>query len=703
MTRNDGVGDLGAYLFTVAIVADTHLNETEDGSSSPFECNRVANARTRWVISRLNQLGPALTIHLGDLVHPVPQLPTYGPAAENFRDLTRALRSPLYLVPGNHDVGDKPVAWAPAPTVTDAYLALWRRHFGEHFYAFDFRGLHFVVVNAQLINSGLAAEAEQRAWLERDLAAHAGRRTFLCLHYPPYVGHPDEGESYDNLAEPGRSWLLGLVEAHRPEAMFCGHVHNFWYHRHGETDCYIAPSTAFVRHDYSELYRVAPAAGDERGRNDLPKLGFLAVKIYERGHVCHVIRTYGATLDPGHDLAPPAERVAPLHPRENVRAPLGLALRQPWAEVVEITPTGAVDEFERKKVRSDYPLLALWEMGIRKLRVPFQDLVDPATRARLRALRRCGHEFTVHTLDVPQGRAREVLIEHGDAVAALEVVAPGPDRPRMLDAIAELKGKVPLPVYLSRLRRPAGAHRGGGRYYHFIDHGFAADERGGIEEWLEAGARDVVDGLVYRVLRPASPWNEISAIAAMAGSCDLRSAILVRMTSANPAEPFEDDLANAGRVAEAMAAAMAHAAQGVEVFLDVFADVDRGYFPRTGLVDRRWNPRLAAHVVRHLYAALNETPAPLAPGGDHDLPGGRIFALRRPTELLAVVVAERPLRVDRVPAAPPPAGPAGPASVVNLETGLVERRRWERRGPTLAIEGGIACSVPTLIRFAPET
>ncbi len=694
--------DLGAYLFTIAIIADTHLNEAEYGSASPFECNRLANARTRWIVSRLNQLGPALTIHLGDLVHPVPGLPTYAQAARNFRDLTRALRSPLHLVPGNHDVGDKPVAWAPAATVTDAYLTLWRQHFGEHFYAFDFRGLHFVVVNAQIINSGLAAEAAQREWLERDLAANAGKRTFICIHYPPYVCQPDESESYDNLAEPGRSWLLGLIEAYRPEAMFCGHVHNFWYNRHAETDCYILPSAAFVRHDYSELYRVAPPAPDERGRNDLPKLGFLAVRIYERGHVCHVIRTYGATLDPGDELAPAAESVAPLHTRENVRAPLGLALRQPWVELVEITPTGAVDEFERKKIRNDYPLLALWEMGIRKLRVPFQDLEDPAVRDRMRVLRRLGHDFTVSTFDVPGGRARDLLIEHHDLVAALEVVAPWQEAPRIVGAIGDLKAKAPLTVYLSRLRRKDDAQREAGRYYHFIDHGFVSSERGVIEEFLRAGARGVVDGFVYRVLWPVSPWDEIAAVAEIAAAGGGRSAVLVRMTSQNPAQVFDDDLANANRVAEALAAAMAHSAQGVDVFIDTFADIDRGYFVRTGLVDRRWNPRLGAHVVRNLYAALGETPALLAPGGVHEIPGGKVFTLSRPTEQLALVTPGGKLRLDRVPAAGAPAAPSGVARVIDLGTGFVRRLRWGRQGEELAIDGGLACAVPTLIGFAPE-
>jgi len=89
--------DLGRYLFSIAVIADTHMNEVEYGSSSPYECNRIANARTRYVIERLNQIDPALTIHLGDLVHPVPSMPTYAQAADNFKQLTAALRSPLHL------------------------------------------------------------------------------------------------------------------------------------------------------------------------------------------------------------------------------------------------------------------------------------------------------------------------------------------------------------------------------------------------------------------------------------------------------------------------------------------------------------------------------------------------------------------------------------------------------------------------------
>ena len=76
---------------------------------------------------------------------------------------------------------------------------------------------------------------------------------FLFSHYPLYVSNPNEPESYDNIDEPGRSWLIDLIETYNPEALFTAHVHNFWYDVIGETEYYIVPSTCFVRHDYSCL------------------------------------------------------------------------------------------------------------------------------------------------------------------------------------------------------------------------------------------------------------------------------------------------------------------------------------------------------------------------------------------------------------------------------------------------------------------
>ena len=108
-------------IFTFAVITDGHINPEEDQSSSPWESNHMANGRNRYVVHMLNRLKPDFVIHLGDLVHPVPSLPSYTVAAGRFHDIYQQLDCPLHLMPGNHDVGDKPSSWTPAEVVNEAF------------------------------------------------------------------------------------------------------------------------------------------------------------------------------------------------------------------------------------------------------------------------------------------------------------------------------------------------------------------------------------------------------------------------------------------------------------------------------------------------------------------------------------------------------------------------------------------------------
>lgn len=56
------------------------------------------------------------------------------------------------------------------------------------------------------------------------------------------------------------------------------------------------------------------------------------------------------------------------------------------------------------------------------------------------------------------------------------------------------------------------------------------------------------------------------------------------------------------RAAEALATA--HADASVHTYSDTFADVDCGYFPHCGVVNRLYNQRTGFHILRHLNAAL---------------------------------------------------------------------------------------------------
>ena len=592
---------MGAKLFTFVVIADTHVNQEEGKSSSDFAVNRLANARSRHVIHEINRLAPAFVLHLGDMVHPTPIHPAYGTAAGCFHALTKDLKCPMYLTPGNHDVGDKPGDWLPVPSVNDEYLALYQRHFGTSYYSFDAHECRIVVINAQLINSGLQYEAEQRSWLEQVLASGDGKRVFLCTHYPPYLFAPSEESHYDNIDEPGRAWLLAMLGRHKVEALFAGHVHNFWYHLHGETEIYLLPATSFVRLDYSELYRVEP--GPERGRNDAPKLGFLLVDVHERGHVAYPIRTFGATLAPGETPGSNAIRLPPVHTKSIDRAPIGIDLRYSWAETVEVPASGALDEFARKAARNDYTLMALWEMGVRRLRVPIADLADPAIRDRIRVLTRMGHEFTVYSHGIPSGPTRDALVANSGLIANWEIITPSRGLIDILPQVRELKAAAGVKVRLSKLYRHEDAYHHGSRARHVIQHGFVLEEEPQIRELVAlVDFRRVFDGCVFRVSREQFPIENVQAIARMMHALNAEGSAYVRIASDNPAQAMDDDLANANRVAETVVAGFACA--DVPIWLDTFNDVDRGYFPRTGLVDRRFNPRMAALVYANLHKAF---------------------------------------------------------------------------------------------------
>lgn len=590
----------GRLLFRFVVIADTHCNEAEARSASPYAVNARANKRARHVIDEVNRLEPAFVLHLGDIVHPVPELPSYGEAVRQFKALARSLQAPLHVIPGNHDVGDKPVAWMPAGTVTAEFVDRYRELFGDDYYAFEACGCRFVMINAQIINSGLPREAEQQRWLEADFERNAGRRTFVGIHYPPYVSDRHEASSYDNIDEPGRSWLIRLIERHAPEALFCGHVHNFWYDVIGTTECYLLPSTAFVRHDYSELYRVGP--GDEQGRNEREKLGYFVVEVHEHGHVAHFVRTHGREREPDATGAPP-RRLPPVHVKTNAVAPVGVDLRHPWQEVLEVAATGGVQEFERKKVRNDYPLLALWEMGVRTVRIPLHDLLDAHLRGRMETLCALGHRFIVHHFGVPGEAAQDELARSRALVAALEIVLPGAEMAAAAGALAALRGRAGFPVYLSKLRKHEDAQYDGSHFNHFINHGYVLAEREPLAAlFAQPGLRAAADGVVLRVPRGRSPWDDIPAGCALAADLGVRAAFQMRLAADNPAHVLADDLDTANRVAETVVAALGH--PDVDVILDTFDDVDRGYFARNGLVDRRYNPRPAGCVYRHLHAAL---------------------------------------------------------------------------------------------------
>jgi 3',5'-cyclic AMP phosphodiesterase CpdA len=634
----------GKRLFTFAVIADTHITEAEAMAISGFDIDtiKLGAARSRYVVGRLNSLQPDFVVHLGDIVHPEPCTPAYEDSADRFHGLYEALDCPLYLVAGNHDIGEKAFPGQPRDeqevqaTVSDDKIAAYENRFQAQYYSFEHQGCLFVTINGMLVNSGLAYEESQRHWLEALLGESQGRRIFMFSHYPPYLSRADETQHYDATDEPGRSWLLGLFERYAIEAYYAGHVHNFFFNRHGTTNCYVLPSPSFLRHDYHELFRVEP--GMKQGRHDSAKLGYAAVDVHDQGHLNHAVRTYGRGLEVEESASASIDPLPQIHALQPNRHGVGLYLRQPWCDSADIPTPWGLDAFRRKRIRNDYPLMALWEMGVRDLRVPLDDLADPETGARMTDLAALGHRFTAYSYGLPKGAAAEALKMKGDILAAWEVIAPITSAIDLLAPIGALKGSAP--IYFNAHRALVEAFSS--------SHGLQSDAHDAIDALLALdGAREVIDGLVFGVAWQEATAPVIAAALHSAESVGVKAAVHVQFAHRKPLGQNETEHHNANRIAEAVVCALAN--NRMTVFLDNFTGIDRGYFFSGGLVDRLYNPLAGARIVLHLHAALAEG-CDLGDLGEND--HGRWVSLGRPRGVLLLPASDC-APADLLPGAPP--------------------------------------------------
>jgi hypothetical protein len=241
-------------------------------------------------------------------------------------------------------------------------------------------------------------------------------------------------------------------------------------------------------------------------------------------------------------------------------------------------------------------------------------------------LRSHGHEFTLFSFGNPSPRHRDLITAHQDIFSAWEIGLNWEVLERNIGGVGEIAQAVEMPVYLSRLRSINEQRSEAGKYYHAINHGFLADDQGQMADVLaHPELSGALDGFVFRLTLEMSPWATAATASEIATDLGVAASVHLRMCGANPALETADDHLSVTRIAEAMAAAAAF--DNVTVYADTFVDIDRGYFPRTGVLDRMFNPRPGFHVVRHMNAALNMVDGEVSAGAAGECPGGRYIQL----------------------------------------------------------------------------
>jgi 3',5'-cyclic AMP phosphodiesterase CpdA len=231
----------------VVLVSDTHLSR------------RAPQAQENWnaVLRYVEEAAPDAVIHVGDLsldgAHESEDL-------RHAHQQLRHLHVPWHAVPGNHDVGDNPFPGAPGGSgVAADRLQRWLDVVGSDRWSLTVGGWSLLAINAQLIGSGLEAEAEQWAWLEQQVSDRGDDALALITHKPVTASDAELAGAppYRFVPPAGRQRLAELFAGKQLELVISGHVHQYRVLRlGGGTDHLWVPTTWAVLPD-----RVQPVLG----------------------------------------------------------------------------------------------------------------------------------------------------------------------------------------------------------------------------------------------------------------------------------------------------------------------------------------------------------------------------------------------------------------------------------------------------------
>lgn len=546
------------------VISDTHYMLDVGDAPLEFESRRKQTARAEVALRLVATLGVNPVIHLGDLCQEYPETPDHDQAMhEALRQIRDAGLAPHYVA-GNHDVGDKPDPTMPTHDVTRESLGKFHNRCGPSWKRVDIGPHRILILNSQILNTDLADADQQRTWVETQFKERTDGRTFLCFHLPLYLF--DEKEQgfghYDVIDEPDRTWLFDLIQNNDVDTIFAGHVHFAFADQIGATDYRVLPSPSFVRPGFSHLFASEPPP--EGGRDDAPKFGFTLVRTVGERTDLHTIRTNGAqTVDPRRRLLTCTSAALP-------DSPIGITFRGPVSSVGKV-PIAWPSVIEQS-VRNDYPLLSSLEMGIRHVRIPLEEVLDPAQGIFI--LRSKGISVTAYHL----------FRSSDNVVAAVSALAGRCDALEVQFAAAheETFGSIEIgDLPLVRCPVTPGVVVAGKQH-----------PRTRIGLSLEGETQNWSRGrILCRVASGDSLLDWRNSVAATSGRADF---------AIDLPGIYDDD--NARRVARAVLALST--VPGTRLFIDPLNDFDRTIDLAHGLIDTQCNPRPAMNVVRALGTIL---------------------------------------------------------------------------------------------------
>jgi 3',5'-cyclic AMP phosphodiesterase CpdA len=228
--------------FRLTQISDTHLTRRHQKLTDNFHHLSEYIDATR----------PDLVVNTGDLAF---DAPTNADDLEFSRTLHAGLPVACRYLPGNHDIGDNPTKVGPVPAqpATEQGRQAFLSCFGEDRWRFDAAGWCFIGLNSLIMNTGLAAEAEQFDWLASQLSGANGKPVALFLHKPLFLNTPGDPELVETAIRyvpmPARSRLVEMLGAVDVRLIASGHVHQRRDFTYAHIRHVWSPSAGFIISD----------------------------------------------------------------------------------------------------------------------------------------------------------------------------------------------------------------------------------------------------------------------------------------------------------------------------------------------------------------------------------------------------------------------------------------------------------------------
>jgi 3',5'-cyclic AMP phosphodiesterase CpdA len=228
--------------FRLIQISDPHLARRQPKLTENF--HRVSEY--------IDAARPDLVINSGDLAF---DGPVHRDDLEFAKTLHAALPVECRYLPGNHDIGDNPTKVGPPPAqpVTEASQQAFLSVFGEDRWRFEAAGWCFIGLNSQVMNTGLAREAEQFDWLASQLSSVNGKPLALFMHKALYLNAPDDPElaatAIRYIPQPARARLVEMFAAVDLRLVASGHLHQRRDFTRGHIRHVWAPSSGFIISD----------------------------------------------------------------------------------------------------------------------------------------------------------------------------------------------------------------------------------------------------------------------------------------------------------------------------------------------------------------------------------------------------------------------------------------------------------------------